>query len=150
MTNALRAGLVLALATWASSAHAQLASDPSSASSPRVPVSAFARPDPYFSPSRMQISSEFSFGTSFGGGPAQGLQVTRLSYQIADPLAVRVSVGNTFGGSAGPLGSNKSASPFLEGLDLSYRPFNSMLIQVHYQDIRSPLQYGSGGYGYWR
>jgi hypothetical protein len=150
MTNALRAGLVLALATWTSSAHAQLASDPSSASSPRVPVSAFARPDPYFSPSRMQITSEISFGTSFNGGPAQGLQVTRLSYQLADPLAVRVSIGNTFGSNFGGPSNHKSASPFLEGLDLSYRPFNSMLIQVHYQDIRSPLQYGQGGYGYWR
>jgi hypothetical protein len=85
----------------------------------------------------MHISSEFSFGTSFGGGPAQGLQVTRLQYQLADPLAVRVSIGNTFG----MPGNNKSTSPFLEGLDVSYRPFNSMLIQVRYQDIRSPLQF---------
>src|SRR5215510_11676351 len=107
MPNALRGCLVVALATWASSAHAQLASDPASASSPRVPVSAFARPDPYFSPSRMQLSSEFSFGTSFGGGPAQGLQVTRLSYQLADPLAVRVSIGNTFGSNFGGPSNNK-------------------------------------------
>jgi hypothetical protein len=136
MPNALRAGLILALATWATSASAQLASDPGSAS-PRVPVSAFAHPDPWLSPSRMHITSEFSFGTSFGGGPAQGLQVTRLQYQLADPLAVRVSIGNTFG----MPGNSKSMSPFLEGLDLSYRPFNSMMIQVHYQDVRSPLQY---------
>ena len=78
----------------------------------------------------MQISSEFSFGTSFGGGPAQALQVTRLQYRIGDPLAVAVSIGNTFG--VGGMGGNaKMSSPFLEGLDLSYRPFDSMLIQVH-------------------
>jgi hypothetical protein len=126
---------------WASAANAQLASDPGSASSPRVPVSAFARPDPWFAPSRMQITSELSFGTSFGGGPTQGLQVTRLQYQIGNPLAVRVSIGNTFG-MPGNMNNKSASSPFLEGLDLSYRPFNSMLIQVRYQDIRSPLQYG--------
>lgn len=94
----------------------------------------------------MQISSEFSFGTTFGGGPAHGLQVTRLQYRIGDPLAVSVSIGNTFGMGGGMGGNAKMSSPFLEGLDLSYRPFDSMLIQVHYQDIRSPLQYGRTGY----
>jgi len=132
MPNALRAVLVLALATWASSASAQL-SDPATAASPRVPVSALGR---------LSVSSEFSFGTSFGGGPAQGLQVTRLRYRIGDPLALRVSVGNTFG----MPGSKGASSPFLEGLDLAYQPFKSMLIQVHYQDIRSPLQYSHLGY----
>jgi hypothetical protein len=135
MPNALRAGLVLALATWASSASAQL-SDPSTAASPRVPVSALGR---------LSVSSEFSFGTTFGGGPAQGLQVTRLQYRIGDPLALRVSIGNTFGMPGS--GMKGASSPFLEGLDLAYQPFKSMLIQVHYQDIRSPLQYSRPGYG---
>jgi hypothetical protein len=131
--------LVLATAT----AHAGL-SDPGS--STRIPVSAFARPAAWLDPSRMQITSEFSFGTGFGGGPSQGLQVTSLQYRFGEPLAVRVSMGNAFG-APGARGS----SPFLEGLDLSYRPFESFLIQVRYQDIRSPLQYSRGEFSaYWR
>jgi len=40
---------------------------------------------------------------------------------------------------------------FLEGFDLAYHPFNSFLVQVHYQDIRSPLQLNSrGDYPFWR
>jgi hypothetical protein len=130
---------VLAMVCCAATAHAQLFGD-SGAQSPKVPVSAFARPAAWMDPSRLQITSEFSFGTGFGGGPSSGLQVTRFAYQIGDPLAVRVSVGNTFGGPGA-----RGSSPFLEGLDLSYRPFQSMLIQVRYQDVRSPLQYNSRG-----
>jgi hypothetical protein len=107
-------------------------------------VSAFARPAAWLDPSRLQITQEFSFGTGFGGGPSSGLSVTRFQYQIGDPLAVRVSVGNAFGGL-----SPGGASPFLEGLDLSYRPFQSMLIQVRYQDVRSPLQFSRGEFP-WR
>jgi hypothetical protein len=138
-----RAILILGFSSLAATAHAQLFGD-SGAPSPRVPVSAFARPAAWLDPSRLQITQEFSFGTGFGGGPSSGLSVTRFQYQIGDPLAVRVSVGNAFGGlSAG------GASPFLEGLDLSYRPFQSMLIQVRYQDVRSPLQFSRGEFP-WR
>ncbi len=125
------------LVTIAPVAHAQW-NDPAGAST-RVPISAFARPAAWLDPSRLQISTEFSVGTGFGGGPAQGLQVTSFRYQLADPLAVRVSLGNAFG-APGARGN----SPFLEGLDLAYRPFNSFLIQVRYQDVRSPLQYTRG------
>lgn len=108
---------------------------------PAVPVSAFARPAAWFDPSRLQISTEVSVGSGAGvQGGLNGLQVTRLSYQFGAPLAMRVSVGNAFGS---PSAGNGNAF-FLEGLDLSYRPFSSFLIQVHYQDVRSPLQYRSG------
>ena len=140
MRVTLRAIPVLAMVCFAATAHAQLFGD-GGASSPRVPVSAFARPAAWLDPSRFQITSEFSFGTGFGGGPSSGLQVTRFQYHIGDPLAVRVSVGNTFGGPGA-----RGSSPFLEGLDLSYRPFQSMLIQVRYQDVRSPLQYSRGDF----
>jgi hypothetical protein len=140
MTRSILVAILLAASV---PAHAQWSGD--SGLSPRVPVSALARPAAWLDPSRMQISTEFSFGTGFGGGPAQGLQVTSLLYRIGDPLAMRVSLGNTFGG-PGVRGN----SPFLEGLDLAYQPFRSFLIQVRYQDVRSPLQYSRGPFAPWR
>jgi hypothetical protein len=112
---------------------------------PSVPVSAFARPASWLDPSRLQISTEFSVGTGFGG--SQGLQVTRLSYRLGAPLAMSVSVGNTFGG--GRTFGGGGNGMFLEGLDLSYRPLPSMTVQFHYNDLRSPLQL-QRYYDYWR
>ncbi len=105
---------------------------------PQVPVSALARPASWLDPSRMRLSTEFSFGTGFGGG-SQGLQVTRLSYQLANPLHMRLSLGNQFGSAA----SRAGGGFFLEGLDLDYRPSQMFRIQVRYQDLRSPLQFNS-------
>src|SRR5215470_9555071 len=118
---------------------------------PSVPVSAFARPASWLDPSRLQISTEVSVGTGFSGG-SQGLQVTRLSYRLGAPLAMSVSIGNTFGGNRPSFGANGSGnSMFLEGLDLQYRPIPSMLVQFHYTDVRSPLQYQQYyGYNPWR
>ena len=95
-----------------------------------------------FDPTQLHVSTSLSFGSGFGGG-TNGLQVTSLSYQFHMPLAMRVSVGNTWGPAA--IGNNKM---FLEGLDLTYQPFHSMLFQVQYRDIRSPLQMDGNGYGY--
>lgn len=115
---------------------------------PAVPVSAFARPADWLDLSRVRVSAEFMMGTGFGGRGMNGLQVTRLQYQIADPLAVRVSLGNAFGA-----GGDRN-SMFLEGLDLAYRPFSSLLVQFRYQDVRTPLQYSqyprNGAYDFWR
>jgi len=119
--------------------------DPSPSYRPSVPISAFARPADWLDLSRLHVSAEFMMGTGFGGGATSGLQVTRLQYQIADPLAVRVSLGNAFGA-----GTDRN-SMFLEGLDLSYRPFASFQVQFHYQDVRTPLQYSrNGAYDFWR
>ena len=104
--------------------------------SPLVPVSAFARPASWFDPSRLQVSTTVSVGTGWGGG-TDGLQVTSLSYQLANPLRMRVSVGNAFGTSAAGRGNGF----FLEGLAVEYRPHPSFQINVDYRDIRSPLQY---------
>ena len=117
---------------------------------PEVPVSAFARPAAWFDPSKLQFATEVAFGSSSGRG-MEGLQVTRLSYQFGAPLAMRVSLGNAFGANAG----QRNGQLFLEGLDLSYRPFKSFMVNVHYQDVRTPLQYGRTGvydpfYGGWR
>jgi hypothetical protein len=110
---------------------------------PSVPISAFSRPAFWFDPSRLQISTEVSVGSGFSSGP-QGLQVTRLSYRLGEPLSMSVSLGNAFG-SRSPGGN----SMFLEGLDLSYRPLPAMLVQFRYHDIRSPLQL-QRYYDYWR
>ena len=131
----------LALASTASSALAMGPFGGPAYYSPQVPVSAFARPAAWFDPSRLQISTELSFGTSGVAGSTSGLQVTRFAYQFGAPLAMRVSVGNAFGG-----GVNGQGQFFLEGLDLSYRPFGNFRIDVHYQDVRTPLQYGRFGY----
>jgi hypothetical protein len=105
---------------------------------PRVPVSAFARPASWLDVSRLHVSTTVSVGTGFGG-KTEGLQVTSLSYQMAGPLAVRVSLGNAFGASAAQNGHGM----FLEGFQVAYQPFSSMRINVDYRDFRSPLQYNS-------
>lgn len=110
--------------------------------SPLVPVSAFARPASWFDPSRLKVSTTVSVGTGWNGG-TDALQVTSLAYQLASPLAVRLSVGNAFG--KGVAGSGM----FLEGFAVSYRPHPSFMINVDYRDVRTPLQYSNySGFGY--
>jgi hypothetical protein len=115
--------------------------------SPRVPVSAFARPAAWFDPSRLRVSTTFSVGTGWGGR-SDALQVTSLAYQFAAPLAVRLSVGNSFGASA----AERGRGMFLEGFQLAYRPLPSLQFNIDYRDIRSPLQYspypGYGAFGH--
>ena len=136
-TNVAAAAIAAILSLAGTAAFAQ----ESSPFSPSVPVSAFTRQASWLDPSRLQISTEFSVGTGFSGG-SQGLQVTRLSYRLGAPLAMSVSIGNTFGGNRPSFGAGGGGSSmFLEGLDLQYRPIPSMLVQFHYTDLRSPLQY---------
>ena len=102
---------------------------------PKVPVSAFARPLGWFDRSRFHVSASVSMGSGFGRG-AEALQVTSLSYQFGAPLWMAVNVGNSWGSSSAQSGR----SFFLEGLDLAYKPNSNVLLQVHYRDVRSPLQ----------
>jgi hypothetical protein len=96
--------------------------------------------------SRFHVSTSVSMGTGFGGG-SDALQVTSLSYQFRAPLWMSVSVGNSWGSS--PVNTGRS-SFFLEGMDVAYRPFSNLLVQVHYRDVRSPLQLSPyAGYGGW-
>jgi hypothetical protein len=112
--------------------------------SPRVPVSALGAATSWLDPSRLHVSTSVSVGSGFGGG-TNGLQVTSLRYDFGRPMWLNVNVGNTWG-----VQSAKNGQFFLEGLDLGIRPFSNMMIQVHYQDVRSPLQtpYGYGLSGY--
>ena len=137
---------VVALASLAPAARAGFMSDPGAAGfTPQVPLSAFARPANWFDPSRLHLQSTVSVGSGFGGGGTSALQVTRLAYQFRAPLAVSVSLGNTFGLDQ----ARNGGSPFfLEGFDVTWRPSTNAIFRVEMRDIRSPLQYGYGsGYG---
>src|SRR5262245_44409596 len=148
MRHASRASAIALLLLTASLAHAQSAADPTGGSGFRTPVSPLGHPAPWLDSSRLHFTSEIMFGSSFGG-PAQGLQITRLQYQLGAPLAMSVSLGTQFAG--GGMNSRSTNPMFLEGFDLAYHPFESFLVQVHYQDVRSPLQLNSrSDYPFWR
>lgn len=100
---------------------------------PRVPVSSLGLS--WFDPSRLHMSTSFSMSSGFGG-QTDGLQTTSLSYQFGKPLWVNVSVGNSFGPSAG----HDAGKFFLQGLDAAYSPLPNMVFQVHYVDYRSAAQ----------
>jgi hypothetical protein len=130
--------VLLLLAAGTSHAGDWSGASPSPSYQPQVPISALARPSVWLDPSRLHFATSFSFGSGFGGSSA--LQVTSLSYQFRAPLWLNVSMGNMWSGS-----SMRNGSPFLEGIDLGYRPFSSMLLRIQYRDIRSPLQYDPYG-----
>jgi hypothetical protein len=114
---------------------------------PRVPISALARPLGWLDPSKLHFSSVTTVGS--GGRGSNGfdaLQVTSLHYSFAAPLAMSVSLGNAWG----PAATDGRSSFFLEGLDLQYRPSPSLQFQIQYRDVRSPLQLqrGPGPWGW--
>jgi hypothetical protein len=109
---------------------------------PQVPVSAFARPASWLDLSRLHVSTSVSVGTGWGGR-TDALQVTSFSYQVAAPLAMRLSIGNSFGAGNVPGGRGM----FLEGFALAYHPHPSFQINIDYRDIRSPLQYPTTPFG---
>jgi hypothetical protein len=132
---------VVALVALASQAHAGIGTPLGSSGfgySPQVPVSSLGQSLAWFDPSRFHVSSSFTVGSGFGTG-TQAMQVTSLAYQFHAPVWMSVSLGNAWGQSTA-----RGSSMFLEGLELGYRPFSNMTIQVHYQDFRSPLQYSNG------
>lgn len=139
--------LALALASMTlvvTAASAGTLFDPAAAGfQPRVPVSALGSLGSWFDPSRLHMSSTTSFGTGWGSSTSSALQVTSFAYDFRAPLSLDVSLGNAFG-----TGSASGSSFFLEGLNLTYHPSHNSIFQVQYRDIRSPLQYGFGGYGY--
>lgn len=112
----------------------------SGAYTPSVPVSGLAFPSGWFDASRLHFSQSLSFGSG-GGFGSNALSVTSLSYQFSNPLSFSVSLGNAWGGSGSPYGSQNKM--FLEGFHLAYRPNPAFEFQVQYQDVRSPLQYGA-------
>ena len=112
--------------------------------SPRVPVSAFGLARDWFDPSRLHVSSMVSVGSSgWGSRGTSALQVTTLSYSFKAPLAMSVSLGNAWGANT-PRGGQAF---YLQGFSLAYQPSRAMQFQIQYQDLRSPLQYQSYGFG---
>jgi len=107
---------------------------------PRVPISALARPLAALDPSRLQLSSLVSVGSGWGGG-MQALQVTSLSYRFDAPVRLRVGIGNAWGREV-----EGRSSLFLEGVDFAFRPSQNTFFEFRYQNLRSPLQYGSSPY----
>jgi len=105
---------------------------------PSVPISALARPIAALDPSRFHVSTSVSVGSGFGGGTS-GLQVTSFSYQFRAPMWMSVNLGNAWGAGT----TSGGMTPFLEGLDVGFRPTQNMLFRVQYRDFRSPLQYSN-------
>jgi hypothetical protein len=131
---------LLAATAIAAPALADPLTGPSLGYTPRVPVSALGAPLSSLDMSRFHVSTMVSVGGGSGMG-TQALQVTSLSYSFTAPVEMRVSLGNAWG-SPSPGGS----SMFLEGADLSFRPSANTLFQIHYQNLRSPLQYNAYPY----
>jgi hypothetical protein len=107
-----------------------------------VPVSSFARASSWVDPQRLHITTSVSMGGVSGGSGMDALQVTSFSYQFRAPLSMSVSVGNAWGPSSG--GNN---SLFLEGLRMAWLPSAGTAFTFEFHQVRSPLQYGFGGYG---
>jgi hypothetical protein len=144
-----RAVLVVAVvactAVTAVTSRAGVFSDPDAGFTPRVPISALARPAAWFDPSRLHMSSTIAVGS--GWGTTSALQTTSFQYQFRAPVAMSVTLGNELGTS----GAGNGASFFLQGLDLSWKPTGNSMVRFQFQDLRSPLQYGfgrAGGYGF--
>lgn len=107
--------------------------------SPRVPVSAFGLARDWFDPSRLHVSTTVAVGSSWGSGGTSALQTTTLSYSFKAPVAMSVNLGNAWGS-----GMSRNASSFyLQGFQVAYQPSSSFFFRVEYQDLRSPLQYGT-------
>lgn len=141
-----RALLVAALVVaTAATVRAGSLTDPSAAGfSPRVPVSALARPAAWFDASRLHMSSTIAVGS--GWGTTSALQTTSFMYQFRAPVTMAVTLGNQLGTG----GAGRGASFFLQGLDLSWKPSGNSLVRFQFQDMRSPLTWGNGygrGYG---
>jgi hypothetical protein len=111
---------------------------------PRVPISALARPVAWLDPSRFHVSSSVSMGSGFGGG-VDALQTLSLSYRFAAPAWMNVSLGNTWG----PDAAGGRNSMFLEGVDFAFRPSASTFFEFRYQNLRSPLQRSPVASGFW-
>ncbi|MCC6350639.1 MAG: hypothetical protein IT347_13725 [Candidatus Eisenbacteria bacterium] len=137
----------LFVACMAVTAHSGTLFDPEAVGfTPRVPVSALARPAAWFDPARLHMSSTIAVGS--GWGTTSALQTTSFLYQFRAPVTMAVTLGNELGTG----GAGRGASFFLQGLDLSWKPSGNSMIRLQFQDLRSPLQYGhgygNGSYGF--
>jgi hypothetical protein len=106
-------------------------------------------------PSRLKMSQSYSISYISGSGysGSLGLYTNTVSYQIADPLMLRVGLGYLHqplgflrnSGGRELLGSDK----FLPSVSLDYRPSDAFHLSVDYRTVPVLWQDGLGtGYGY--
>ena len=102
-----------------------------------------------FDPSRFTLHTSLSMGYTSGGGPyggSAGLFTSSLGYRVSGNSMLRVDVGAHMNPAFGGGGTEKGI--FLQGAMFDWKPTHNSLVRVEYRDLRSPLQYGYGGYGY--
>lgn len=98
-----------------------------------------------FDPSRLTINHSVSFGGSFGNDASlmQSIYMTRIGYQLSDPLTMTLLLGlqnSQIGGSA----PDMSLTSPIGGFMLDYKPMKNMYF--HLSIIRAPQQYRFGSY----
>jgi len=105
-------------------------------------------PSSLFDPSRFSISHSMQFGYTSGGGygGSSGLWTSSVGYKIRNNTMLRVDVGAHMNPAFGGEGGTQKGI-FLQGATLDWKPTNNSLVRFEYRDVRSPLQYGYGGYG---
>jgi hypothetical protein len=106
-------------------------------------------PSSLFDPSRFSISHSATFGYTAGSGygGSSGLWTSSLGYRIRSNTMLRVDVGAHMNPAFGGEGGTQKGI-FLQGATLDWKPTSNSLVRFEYRDVRSPLQYGYGGYGY--
>ena len=94
-------------------------------------------------PSRFKINHTIStsYATLGGKGVLTSMYLADLSYKLANPLDIRLTLGvaNSQGALFGP---KRSANSFIPGFQLHYHPSNAFNLIVNYQ------QYPAGAYYY--
>ncbi|MCI0595625.1 MAG: hypothetical protein L0Z48_03670, partial [candidate division Zixibacteria bacterium] len=92
-------------------------------------------------PSRFKIGHTIStsYASIAGRGVLTSMYLADISYKLANPLDIRVTLGvaNSQGALFGPKGS---ANSFIPGFQLHYHPSNAFNLIVNYQ------QYPAGSY----
>lgn len=92
---------------------------------------------------KFQMSHSYSLSYYSIGhqGGSMGLYVNTMSYQLADPLKMSVSVGYLHQPFGGPMQDNNGKGEvFLESARLEYKPTNNMSITVDYRQMPQSIQ----------
>ncbi len=92
---------------------------------------------------KFQMSHSYSLSYYSMGrqGGSMGLYVNTMSYQLADPLKMSVSVGYLHQPFGGPVKHNDGKGEvFLESARLEYKPADNMSITVDYRQMPKSFQ----------
>lgn len=103
---------------------------------------------------QMSHSYSLSYYSIGNQGGSMGLYLNTMSYQLADPLKMSVSVGYLHQPFGGPMQDNNGKGEvFLESARLEYKPSTNMSITFDYRQMPQSLQslyspYSSSPYRY--